>query len=178
MKVAQNVTDLEQRVEVLEVEVANIEDDINDIESDLDLQTNRIDNVEDNVSQNTDEIFSKYRCTILKHSVYSLTALTLYGHASHNYRPQRSCWKVMFLHLPMNLFTGGEVLCPGSLSGGIFVRGSCPGVSVQGGLCPGGLSHRNPHMVMCRQYTSYSNAILFPIFFKGFKQNPVNYREI
>ena len=60
LKVAQNVTDLEQRVEVLEVEVANIEDDINDIESDLDLQTNRIDNVEDNVSQNTDEIFSKY----------------------------------------------------------------------------------------------------------------------
>ena len=60
MKVAQNVTDLEQRVEVLEVEVENIEDDINDIENDLDLQTNRIDNVEDDVSQNTNEIFNKY----------------------------------------------------------------------------------------------------------------------
>ena len=54
---AQNVTDLEQRVEVLEVEVANIEDDINDIETDLDLQTIRISHVEDDVSQNTIQIF-------------------------------------------------------------------------------------------------------------------------
>ena len=57
VKVAQNVTDLEQRVEVLEVEVANIEDDINDIETDLDLQTTRISHVEDDVSQNTIQIF-------------------------------------------------------------------------------------------------------------------------
>ena len=85
MKVAQNDTDLEQRVEVLEVEVANIEDDINDIESDLDLQTNRIDNVEDNMSQNTDEIFSKYWCTMLKRPIYSWAALTSYGHASRNF---------------------------------------------------------------------------------------------
>ena len=133
MKVAQNVTDLEQRVEVLEVEVENIEDDINDIESDLDLQTNRIDNVEDNVSQNTDEIFSKYWCTILKHSVYSLTALTLNGHASRNYRPQRSFGKVMFLHLPVNLFMEGEV----SLSGVSVRGGSLSGGSLSGGLCPG-----------------------------------------
>ena len=56
-QVAQNITDLEQRVEVLEVEVANIEDDITTIETDLDLQTNRIDNVEDDVSININEIF-------------------------------------------------------------------------------------------------------------------------
>ena len=45
------------------------------------------------------------------------------------YRPQRSCGKVMFLHLCVIVFTGG--LCPGgSLSGG-----SLWGFSVQGGLC-------------------------------------------
>ena len=83
------------------------------------------------------------------------------------YRPQRSCGKLMFLHLPVILFTRGGVsdwgvsvqggLCPGgqgSLSGGVFVQrglsrlgkslpgvaggGLCPrGLSVQGGLCPG-----------------------------------------
>ena len=41
-------------MEVLEVEVANIEDDINNIENDLD-------DIEDDVSQNTNEIFGKYQ---------------------------------------------------------------------------------------------------------------------
>ena len=66
VKVAQNVTDLEQRVEVLEVEVANIEDDINDTETDLDLQTNRIDNVEDDVSENTNTIIGNRWWTFLR----------------------------------------------------------------------------------------------------------------
>ena len=35
----------------------NIEDDINDIETDLDLQTARISHVQDDVSQNTIQIF-------------------------------------------------------------------------------------------------------------------------
>ena len=82
------------------------------------------------------------------------------------YRPQRSCGKVMFLHLCVILFTGGlcpvgvsvqgdlcpEVLYPGgSLSRGSLSESLCPGdpslsrgcvclggVSVHGGcLCPG-----------------------------------------
>ena len=65
--------------------MANIEDAINDIETDIDLQTNRIDNVEDDVFQNTNEIFSKYWCTKLKCSVYSLAVLNFYGHASRNF---------------------------------------------------------------------------------------------
>ena len=83
------------------------------------------------------------------------------------YRPQRSCGKVMLLHLFVILFTGGSLskggfcpgcLCPGgSLSGGLcsgsylsrgplsMGRGSlsgglCLGVSVHGGLCPRGVS--------------------------------------
>ena len=87
------------------------------------------------------------------------------------YRPQRSCGKVMFLHLSMILFTGrrslsrGGLFCPvgvsveevsvqeGSLFRGSSVKGClCPGrgslsrgwrglwgISVQGGLCSGGL---------------------------------------
>ena len=62
-----------------------------------------------------------------------------------NYRPQRSCGKVMFLHLSVILFTGGFSVQGGSLSRGISVQGvslsrlgvSVWGVSVQGGLCQG-----------------------------------------
>ena len=56
------------------------------------------------------------------------------------YRPQRSCVKVMFLHLSVILFTWRGIsvgLCPG--------RGSLSlGVSVQRGLCQG-----DPHTVTC-----------------------------
>ena len=53
----QNVTDLEQRVEVLEVEVANMEDDINDVETDVVI-------IQDGVSQNTKQIFGIIICFI------------------------------------------------------------------------------------------------------------------
>ena len=58
------------------------------------------------------------------------------------YRPQRSCVKVMFLHLSVILFTGG--------------------VSVQkwGSLSRGSLSGR-PSYSYVRQYASYLNAFLF-----------------
>ena len=50
-----------------------------------------------------------------------------------HYRPQRSCDKVMSLHLSVILFTGGCLYPGGSLS---LSRGfSIQGVSVQGGLC-------------------------------------------
>ena len=67
------------------------------------------------------------------------------------YRPQRSCGKVMFLHLCDSVHEGGGSLSRGvsvqgglcrgvSLSKGVSVQGClCPGVSVQGDLCPGGL---------------------------------------
>ena len=81
---------------------------------------------------------------------------------SYNYHPQRSCGKVMFLHLSVILFTGGMSvpacitghmtrgsLSGGSLSRGVFVwgslsrRGLWPGGSLSRGslsrgLCPGG----------------------------------------
>ena len=59
------------------------------------------------------------------------------------YRPQRTCGKVMFLHLCVILFTGG------SLSRG----GLCPGGT---GLCQGD----PPRTVTCGRYASYSNAFL------------------
>ena len=90
---------------------------------------------------------------------------------SYNYHPQRSCGKVMFLHLSVILFTGGMsvpaciTLCPGGVSD--------KGVSVQGVSVQGSLSRRvsvretpldsDPHMVTSRQYASYWNAFLFPI---------------
>ena len=79
-----------------------------------------------------------------------------------NYRPQRSCGKVMFLNLCHSVHGGGVCpsmhrrshdqggLCPGSLSRGVsvwrvsiqghFCQGGSlsGGVSVQGGLCPRG----------------------------------------
>ena len=52
------------------------------------------------------------------------------------YRPQRSCGKVMFLHLCVIMFTGG--LCPGGSLWGFSVQGvSVQGVSVGGVLCRG-----------------------------------------
>ena len=70
------------------------------------------------------------------------------------YRPQRSCGKVMILHLCVILFGGGgslsqhvpQVTWPGGVSvpGGLYLGGSLSGgVSVQGGPCSGGsLSRR------------------------------------
>ena len=52
------------------------------------------------------------------------------------YRSQRSCRKVMFLHLSVILFTGGSLSKGGSLSREVSVRQ----VSVQRGLCPGGVT--------------------------------------
>ena len=58
------------------------------------------------------------------------------------YRLQRSCGKVMFLHLSVILFTGG------SLSGGVSIqrvsvqRGLCPRGLYPRGLCPGGVCPR------------------------------------
>ena len=64
--------------------------------------------------------------------------------------PQRSCNKVMFLHLCVILFTrwgAGMGLCPG-------------------GLCPGKfLSVRPPNTVTCGRYASYWNAFLFSFEF-------------
>ena len=64
-----------------------------------------------------------------------------------NYRPQRSCGKVMFSQASVILFTWS--LCPSmhhrSHDQGVYVKGVsvhgglCPGVSIQGCLCPGGL---------------------------------------
>ena len=64
-----------------------------------------------------------------------------------SYRPQRSCGKVMFLHLSMGVSVHGgggwgRGLCLwGSLSCRVFVWGEClcPGASLSGGLYPGGL---------------------------------------
>ena len=58
------------------------------------------------------------------------------------YRTQRSCGKIMFLHLSVIQFRGAESLSRGDLCLGLSVRGRgvCPGgVSVQRDLCPGGL---------------------------------------
>ena len=55
-------------------------------------------------------------------------------------------------------------LCPGegvSVQGrGSLSRGGglCQGVSVQGGLCLGGLCQETPHTVTCGRYASYWNA--------------------
>ena len=75
-----------------------------------------------------------------------------------NYRPQRSCGKVMFLHLSVILFMGE------SLSRGVSVqRGSLSrGVSVWGSL-----SRETPHChtVTCGRYASYWNAFLLKVDF-------------
>ena len=86
-----------------------------------------------------------------------------YGHRykislDNIYRPQRSCRKVMFLHLSV-IVHGGGGLCPGrrgSLSRG---GGSLSG----GGLCPGGsLSGRfSPREVTCGRYASYWKAFFY-----------------
>ena len=94
-----------------------------------------------------------------------------------NNHPQRSCGKVMFLHLSVILFTKGVYVQEGSLSRGVSVQG----ISVQRGLCPGGLWSREslsrevsvqgisvlgvsvretPHTVTCGWYTSNWNAFL------------------
>ena len=63
------------------------------------------------------------------------------------YRQQRSCGKVMFLHLCVVQLTGGGLCLGGSLSGGVSVRGSLSrGVSFQG--------------VTSGRYASYWNAFL------------------
>ena len=66
------------------------------------------------------------------------------------YRPQRSCGKVIFLHLFVILFTGG--LCPGrgALSGGSLSGGLCPG-----GLCPRGLCPEGPCLGVSVQGVSF-----------------------
>ena len=68
---------------------------------------------------------------------------------SVNYRPQRSCGKVIFLHLSLILFTGGVSIpacTTGHMTRGVSVQGGlCPvgisdqGIFVRGDLCPGGL---------------------------------------
>ena len=81
--------------------------------------------------------------------------------------PQRSCGKVMFLHLSVILFTG--VLCPGGLHlGGLCLGGSLSsgrGVSVWGVSLSreGSLSGRPPNRrtVTCGWYASYWNTFLF-----------------
>ena len=86
------------------------------------------------------------------------------------YCPQRSCNKVMFLHLCVILFTRGD-LCPnmhlrshdqgisvqGSLSGGSLSGGLCPGGSLSGGggFCPGGSQSRGS---LSGRETLYGNA--------------------
>ena len=76
------------------------------------------------------------------------------GSLTSCYRPQRSCGKVMFLHLSVILFTGGGgplsmgvsvqgVSVQGILSlGGSLSRGLFSGGSLSGGLCPGGSHSR------------------------------------
>ena len=59
------MTNLEQRVELLEVEVENMEDEIDDIEIDINQQTDMITDVQDEVAQNTDQIFGNvYFCFV------------------------------------------------------------------------------------------------------------------
>ena len=53
---AQNITYLEDRVDVLEVEMAILEVEVDDVESDLSIQTDKVDEVEDDISQNTNNI--------------------------------------------------------------------------------------------------------------------------
>ena len=63
------------------------------------------------------------------------------------YRPQGSCGKVMFLHLPVILFIEGGVLCPGVLCPGrVYAQGvsvrEIPPVAVRlraGGTHPTGM---------------------------------------
>ena len=71
----------------------------------------------------------------------------------NSYRPQRSCGKVMFLHLSVILFTGGGISVQGVSKGGL-----CP----REGLCPGGLCQGKPPVrtVTCGRYVSYWNAFL------------------
>ena len=61
----------------------------------------------------------------------------------------------MFLHLSMILFGGGV-----SVQGDFWL-----GVSLSRGLCLGGLSQGDPHMVMSGQYASCWNAFLFKFEF-------------
>ena len=61
------------------------------------------------------------------------------------YRPERSCGKVMFLHLSVILFTGGGT----------------PSQHAPQVTCPGGVSIKDPRTVTSRRYASYWNAFLF-----------------
>ena len=90
---------------------------------------------------------------------------------------QRSCGKVMFLHLSVILFMGGGSLSvPGvsvqgrvSLSRGVSVQGGlCPGRGSLsgGGLCPGGVCQRGGthptgmHSCCFIVYLTWSNFVL------------------
>ena len=112
------------------------------------------------------------------------------------YRPQTEFAKVMFSQQVFACPQGG--LCPQgrSLSRGVSVHGGlCPGgslsrgclcsgvsvlgVSVRGSMSRGSLSvwggslsGRPPHMVMCRQYTSYWNAFLLMYDFRAILSCP------
>ena len=103
------------------------------------------------------------------------------------YRPQRSCGRVIFLHLCVILFRGGGDLCPSmhhsshdrggvgvSVWEGLCPGGVCPGNLCLGGLCPwgislgaGGVSVQGgsllgdpPRTVTSGRYASYWNAFL------------------
>ena len=56
IQVLSNLTDLEQRVEILEVEVENTKDEIEDVETDLIQQDNRITLMEETVITNSNDI--------------------------------------------------------------------------------------------------------------------------
>ena len=96
---------------------------------------------------------------------------------------QRSCGKIMFLHVSVILFTGGGALCPSmhdrlhdqgvSVQRGVSVqewrslsRGSLSrGISVQGVSVQRGVSVRetlpDTRVVTSGRYASYWNALLF-----------------
>ena len=74
------------------------------------------------------------------------------------YGSQRSCGKVMFLHLSVILFTSiGVYVQEGvSVQGGLCPGGSLSrGVSVHAGICPGGLCRKGS---LSRETPSYGNV--------------------
>ena len=106
--------------------------------------------------------------------------LTFQVRVLHFYCPQRSCGKVMFLHMSVSHSVHRGGLCPsmqhrshdqgGSLSGGVSVQG--------GGLCPrGSPSGRPPLNTVTRgRYASYWNAFLlfFSLVARNYSHNLID----
>ena len=91
------------------------------------------------------------KVTLTNHQTWRSCA----GRCQAIYRPQRSCGKVMFLHLSVILFTGSGV----SLSRGSLSRQA---------LCQGDPLPRC--MVTCGWYASYWNAFLFILLFTSYEE--------